>query len=211
MKYPPFFIITLSMLLGSISLQAQESVRAHSFGERLSLNLGFANHSVGFPLQNQLKAFNPSISNLGIAARLNRSQQHQLLLSVQSSFLANEVIGNSFLLGLAISYRYTHPTGFYTQLGLELGTLSQQSVREAYSYPILNIDPQPEKLSMTSSYSGLGWQLGYRLSKTGWSRFSVFLSQRFLIQSPYFSISAFDILPQNLLAIGFSYQLGSQN
>ncbi|MEM6345883.1 MAG: hypothetical protein AAF927_18460 [Bacteroidota bacterium] len=204
MKYRPYFLLLLLLILSSPYLRAQELVQDHSFGERLSLHLAIGNHSVGFPLQNQFKAFNPALSQLGITVRLNRSTKHSLLLGLSTSGIRNEVVGNSWLLGLELAYRYRHPSGVYTQLGLEMGALSQRSVREAYSFPFPSDDFQPEQLSLNTSYSGLAWQLGYQFDQ----RLSVFLSQRFFIQSPYFSVAVFDILPQNVLAIGLSYQLG---
>lgn len=207
MKYLFFFPVLTFLLCASPQLKAQDFDDEHSFGERLALSLALGNHSVGFPLQNQLKAFHPAISNLGLECRLNRSRKHSLLLGARTSLIANEVVGNSLLLGLDLSYRYTHPSGIYTQLAIEMGALSQRSARDAFPYPSLSDGFEAETLSQSSSYSGLAWYLGYQLKGPRLQNFSLFLSQRFFIQTPYFAVAAFEIMPQNLLSIGLRYQI----
>ncbi|MEL6845329.1 MAG: hypothetical protein AAFP02_19150 [Bacteroidota bacterium] len=206
MKYFSFISILLFLCCHSHFLQAQDSVEDHSFGERLALRIAIGNHTVGFPLQNQLKAVNPAISNLGLSCRLNRNKKHSILLGLGSSFIANEVIGNSFLLGLDLSYRYTFSGGLYTQVGIEMGALSQRSVRAAYSFPGPDATVTPIAQTLGTSYSGLVGYIGYQFQQDSLQKLSVFVSQRFFIQAPYFAVQAFDILPQNLLSIGINYQ-----
>lgn len=210
MKYFSFISILLFLCCHGAILQAQDSVEDHSFGERLALSLAIGNHSVGFPLQNQFKALNPAVSNLGLSCRLNRNKKHSIRLGLRSSYIANEVVGNSFLLGLDLSYRYTFSSGLYTQLGIEMGALSQRSVRNAYRFPSPDATFPPVNQSLGTSYSGLAGYLGYQFQQEGLQKLSVFVSQRFFIQAPYFAVQAFDILPQNLLSIGVNYQLGNR-
>lgn len=210
-RYVPFLVLfSLAFLHPSLSFTQSEDTLDKSKPSRWSINLALGNHSVGFPLQNLGSALNPSISDLGLEYRLNKGHKHVFSLASQSSFVHNPVIGHSFLNGLSLNYTYIHRSGITAGMDLGLGHLLQMYPRDTYSFNPQKETYEPSAITnISSSYSGFGLTVGYDLNPRFKRAYTIFLRNKFYIQSPYFNTAAFPILPQNILELGLKINLNA--
>lgn len=176
---------------------------------RFSIQGGFANHIVGLPIQNLFSAYNPAIADVGIGFRLNKKTDKQIIISSQTSFICNSVIGNTLFTGLGIGFQYTNKTGIIVGLGLHSSGVLQFIPNPTYSfngsvYEATKLKPQV--------FSAIGYDLniGYDFSNKFDKRYALFIRNKFILQSPYFDIEAFGIMPQNLFEMGFIYKMKSR-
>ncbi|MEO1450403.1 MAG: hypothetical protein AAFV07_12800 [Bacteroidota bacterium] len=179
---------------------------------RWAIQVGLGVHSVGFPLQNLGAGFRPAITDVGLEFRMIRGPKHQLSLATQSTFVFNDVIGNSLLTGLSLQYAYTHRLGVVAGVDLNLGSLLQWYPRET-----LHFDPVDGKYSSQpgeihqNGHSGFGLMLGYDLESRYELPLVLFVRNKFYIQPTYFQTGAFPVMPQNILALGVKIKLAPRN
>ena len=177
---------------------------------KLPLRIAIGNHAIGFPFQNTFKAFNPHFS-VGTELGLNKNQKHRLLLSSNLGFFRNSVIGNSLTLDFEFGYRYTHRRGLFIETALGLGIINQFHPRDIYT--INPDDGSYEQVSDRGTFASLvGWKigLGYDFSKHSKHPFRIGINHHFLIQSPYFELENFPIMPQLITNITLTYKFKKQ-
>lgn len=177
---------------------------------KLPLSIAFGNHAIGFPFENSFKAFNPHFS-VGTELGLNKNQKHRLLLSSNLGFFKNKVIGNSWMADIELGYRYTHKTGLFIETGLGLGLIVQFHPRDIYALnPSNGSYDQVSDKGTFASLIGLKTGLGYDFSKHSKHPFRIGINHHFFIQSPYFDLESFPIMPQSTTNISLSYKFKKQ-
>jgi len=173
---------------------------------KFPLNISIGNHAVGFPFENLFAAFNPSIS-VGTERKLNKSKKHQLIASSNLGFIRNKVIGNTITFDINIGYRYTSRFGIYTETHLGLGAINQFHPNDIYT--LTETGNKYEKVSNSGTFSnltGLRMGIGYDLSRRSRVPLSVGLSHNFFIQTPYFDVANFPIMPQSTTNISITFK-----
>jgi hypothetical protein len=200
------FISVFWILAATAPLSAQSGP---AFG-RLSVNAALGAHSVGFPFQNLLAGRGFALSSLGLEIRLNKSLKHSLFLASNTAIIKNSTIGNTVLFGSDLGYRFTSKSGVYSSLALGLGALWQSHTRETYRYDAdSDIFLSANDKGKFASQVGGSIALGYDFSRKHGKRYAVFLKNQFFIQSPYFDVKAFPVMPQNIVQIGLNVKLNS--
>ena len=207
MKYYHFLKATaMSLLLvaGSFVNGYGQSEVTPTFG-RFAVNSAFGNQVVGFPFQNLFSDFNFVLTDVGATFRLNKGTKHSFLLGLNLSFTQNNTLGNSTFLGADLAYRYTHPSGAFIGTGFELGTISQSYPRATYFYDQEQGVYQNGDDRFSAGYSGVVFRIGYDFKTRLNSPFSIYLVQKSIFQSPYLELEVFNVMPQNVLAVGVIY------
>lgn len=188
-----------------VSYAQSPSSNSPSFS-RWSIQGAIGNQTIGFPFENTFAAFNPALSDFGLHYRINKHPRHTLSVGIANSCLFNETTGNSFVVHLDLGYTYTHTSGVFGSLGLDIGSGFLFQAREGFTY---NADAQvyePKPNRFNAGYSGFQLTLGYDMGPRFNKPFSFFLRNKFGILSPYFPIELVPILPQNILELGFAFK-----
>lgn len=173
---------------------------------RFPLKIAIGDHAVGFPYQHSFGTFNPYLS-VGTERGLNRNQKHHLLASSNLGFIRNNVIGNTITIDFGLGYRYMHNIGLFIETALDLGLLDQFHPRDIYEQN--TSDGSYEKISDRGTFSsliGLKTGLGYDLSKNSKHPFRIGIDHNFFIQTSYFDVENFSIMPQTTTSISITYK-----
>lgn len=185
-------------------LRAQENEQIEYSNYPLKISLG--NHAVGFPFQNSFDALNPHIS-LGTEKGLNKSNTHRPFIASSLGLIINKFIGNTITLDLDLGYRFTAKGGLYLDMALGLGILNQFHPNDIY---IQNAtDGSFQKVNdngRLSSLISLKTGFGYDFSRKTSLPFSIGISHDFFIQTSYFDVANFPIMPQSTTNILITYK-----
>lgn len=200
-------IILLSLISVSLSIKAQNDAAQTDKYYKLPLQISFGNQCVGLAYQNLFSAFNPSLS-VGTEIGYNKRIKHRISQTASIGFFANDVIGNTVSLSTDFCYRYNHKSGVFADISLGLGLLNQFHPRDIYEYN--STTGEYDKVKDFGKLAALlenGLSLGYDLSKTTKYPISIFVKHNFFIQSPYFDIKSFPIMPQSITQIGLKINI----
>lgn len=199
------YLLILFLLSNAYWLKAQDnSPIAYS---KLRLKVALGNHTVGFPYQNSFAAFNPHLS-VGTELSLNNNQKHQLFTSANVGFFRNKVIGNTITMDIDFGYRFIHKKGIFIETALGLGVLEQFHPRAIYELnPSADSYKKIKDKGTFASMIGLKMGIGYDFSKQSNRPFSIGISHNFFIQTPYFDVDNFPIMPQSTTNISIIYKL----
>jgi len=198
-----FFLIIFALSSSSL-IKAQENEKTEY--SKFPLKVALGNHAVGFPFQNVLSASNPFLS-LGSELNLNKNIKHRLYFSPSLGFIRNKVIGNTIALDLKIGYRFMHRAGPYLEVDLGLGILDQFHPRVIYEQN--ETDGSYEEIKDRGTFASLisnNFGIGYDFSKNSKYPFRLSLNHNFFIQSPYFDVESFPIMPQSTSSITLTYK-----
>ena len=202
------YLLILLTLSSSYLVEAQD-VNPIEYS-KFPLKISIGNHAVGFPFQNSFNAFNPHFA-VGTEKRLNKNQKHQLYLSSNLGFIRNKVIGNTITIDFHFGYRYTRHKGLFIETALGLGVLNQFHPRDIYQQN--TTDGMYEKVSDNGTFAsllGLKMGIGYDFSKHSNTPFRIGLNHNFFIQTTYFDLANFPIMPQSTTNITFTYKFKKQ-
>jgi len=205
--FKKYFLI-LFALSCSFLIKAQESSPIEY--SKFPLKIAIGNHAVGFPYQNSFSTFNPHLS-IGTELGFNRSQKHRLFLSSNLGFIRNKVIGNTITGDLDLGYRYTQKKGIFIETAFGIGILDQFHPREIYQ---LNASDGTYELSTDkdrfASLLGLKMGIGYDFSATSEIPIHLGINHNFFIQTSYFDVMNFPIMPQSTTNITLTYKFKKQ-
>lgn len=197
------YLLILIAISASYFTNAQASEVEYS---KLPLKIEIGNHVVGFPFENSFTAFNPHIS-IGTEIGINKNQKHQLFAATNLGYVNNKIIGNSILFDFDLGYRFTMKGGVFVKTSLSLGILNQYHPNDIYQQNIENGDyVKVDDKGTTASLVGLKMGIGYDFSKNTKFPFRVGLTHNFFIQSPYFDVKSFPIMPQSTSNISITYK-----
>lgn len=189
---------------------AQKETHQKEFS-RFALKAGFGSQVVGFPFENITTSSHPAIM-IGGEYKLNKSIKHTLSIASTSFFFENKTIGHTFVTSLDFIYRYTHKSGFFSDISVAIGTIYQVHPRSVYE---LNQNTMEyAKISddgKFSSHIGFGVGFGYDFNIKFNKPIKVFVKNNFILQTPYFDSKQFPIMPQNIVNVGISYCLPKIN
>lgn len=197
-------LLILLTLSSTYLIKAQDSrpIEYSSF----PLKIAIGNHAVGFLYENSFKAFNPHLS-IGTELALNRNQKHQLVTSSNLGFIRNKVIGNTIVIDFDLGYRYTHKSGVFIETALGLGLLEQFHPRDIYEQNVVDATYQKvEDKGTFASLIGLKTGIGYDFSKDSKHPFRLGINHHFFIQTSYFDVENFPIMPQSTTNITITYK-----
>jgi len=198
----PFLLVFL--LLPSFYLQAQDNSTLEY--SKFPLKVSIGNHVVGFPYENLTSTYNPHFS-VGTERFLNKSLKHQLFLASNLGFISNRVIGNSILIDLDFGYRYAAPKGFFIDIALGSGAIDQFHPAEIYQQNSSDGSYQKVKdKGRWSSLISLKTGIGYNFSKKTNLPIAIGLTHNFYIQTSYFDVENFPIMPQSTTNISITYK-----
>ncbi len=197
------YLLILFALSSSYLITAQEDDLIEY--SKFPLKIAIGNHAVGFPYQNSFNAFNPHIS-VGTEKGLNKNQKHHLFASSNLGFIRNQVIGNTITIDLNLGYRYTHKVGLFIETGLGLGVLDQFHPRDIYEQTNDNSYQKVKDKGTFASLIGIQTGIGYDFSKNSKTPFRVGINHNFFIQTTYFDVASFPIMPQSTTNITITYK-----
>ncbi len=198
-----YLLIFIGLLGVHISIAQDANASSYT---KFPLKIAIGNHAVGFPFQNSFNAFNLHLS-LGTELGLNKNLKHSLFLSSDLGYISNGVIGSSINLNVDFVYRYTHKTNFFLETALGIGMLNQFHPRDIYA--LNESDGTYDKISdngTIASLIGFKTALGYDFSKKTDFPFRIAFSHHFFIQTAYFDLRNFPIMPQSSSNILISYK-----
>lgn len=197
-----FFI--LFALSCSCLIKAQEGSPIEY--SKFPLKLAIGNHAVGFPYQNSFSAFNPHVS-IGTELGLNKNPKHSLFLSSNLGFFRNRVIGNTITADFDLGYRYMHKKGLFIETSFGLGALDQFHPRDIYELnPTVGTYEASADKGTFSSSIGFKMGIGYDFSKNSNTPFRIGINHNFFIQTVYFDVMSFPIMPQSTTNITITYK-----
>jgi hypothetical protein len=204
MQYKKLFTFLFAAIPLLVAAQSNPGNAVYS---RLPVRILFGNQSVGFPYQNLSSAFRPAFA-IGTEFRYNKNPKHRLFQTAGISYSSSEEIGNKAILGTEFGYRFTHQTGLFADISLGLGIVSQSHPRAIYQYNSATGEYDSTKDKGTGGMALInGMSLGYDFSKKGKYPLSVFLKNSIFIQSPYFAVKSFTIMPHSFTQIGLSLKI----
>ena len=198
------YLLILLALSSSYWVKAQDDSAIEY--SKFPLKIAIGNHAVGFPYQNSFSAFNPHLS-VGTERGLNKNQKHHLFISSNLGFIRNKVIGNTITMDLDFGYRYTHVKGLFFETALGIGLLDQFHPRAIYKQN--TTDGTYKKVSDKGTFASLiGFKMGigYDFSKKSNRPFRIGLTHNFFIQTTYFDVKNFPIMPQSTTNILITYK-----
>ena len=191
------------VLVGAKDLRAQTNGTTYS---KFPLKVAFGNQVVGFPFENVFSTFNPHIS-AGTERVINKNQKHGLLLSTNLGFIRNTVIGNIISLDFDFGYRYTSAKGLYLEADLGMGLITHFHPGDIYQQNASDGTYSKVKNSgRSSSLIGLKLGIGYDFSKRSKYPIAVGLIHNPFIQTSYFDVASFPIMPQSTTKILITYK-----
>lgn len=195
------FLISLSF---AIELQAQENNQSEYY--KLPLKIAMGNHAVGFPYQNTFSSLHPNIS-IGSEFPLNKNHKHQLYLSSNIIFIDNNIIGNTIASDLNGAYRFVHSKGIFIENELGLGIVNQYHPRAIFE--LNSEDGSYSKIDdngTLSSLIGIRSGIGYDLFRKYNLPIKIGINHYFFIQTSYFDVVSFPIMPQSTTNITIHYK-----
>lgn len=198
------YVLMLLALSSAYLIKAQD-VNPITYA-KFPLKIAIGNHAVGFPFQNSFSAFNPHFS-VGTELGLNRNSKHHLFVSSNLGFIRNNVIGNTITMDLDLGYRYTNKTGLFLETTLDLGILEQFHPRVIYEQN--TTDHTYQKITDKGTFAsliGLKMGIGYDFSKNPKYPFRIGINHHFFIQTVYFDVANFPIMPQTTTNITITYK-----
>lgn len=199
-KYSFLFLIFFLPIL--LIAQKEEPIRYTKFPLKISIG----NQVVGFPFQHPFKSFNPHFS-IGTELGLNKNLKHRLLLSSSLGFIQNDIIGNAIPIDFHFNYRYTNKIGIYFQPSLGFGISKQFHPRDIYVLKPSNDGYEKKNdQGILSTIIGLKIEMGYDFSKKSNYPISIGIQHNFFIQTPYFDLDNFPIMPQTITNISLTYK-----
>ena len=171
------------------------------------VRLSFGNQVVGFPFQNLFTSFHPGLM-AGTEFGYNKSEKHRICQTLNLGFSFSRQIGNKVMLSSDFCYRYTHPSGAFAELSFGFGVLNQYHARETYKFN--SSSGEYDRVGDPGKFGtmlGYGMGLGYDFSRKGGFPVSVFIKNTFFIQSPYFDLKDFPVMPQSTLQAGLTIKI----
>lgn len=198
------FLVILLALSSSCLVKAQDNGNVKY--SKFPLKIALGNHAVGFLYQNSFKAFNPHLS-VGTELGLNKNQKHRLFVSSNLGFFRNEAIGNSITLDFDLGYRYTAKMGLFIETALGIGLLNQFHPADVYQQN--DLDGSYEKVADRGTMASIiefKTGIGYDFSIKSKRPFRIGINHVFFIQSPYFDLDKFPIMPQSTTNISITYK-----
>ncbi len=198
------YLLILLALSSSYLMQAQDDSSIEY--SKFPLKIAIGNHAVGFPYQNSFNAFNPHFS-VGTERGLNKNQKHHLFVSSNLGLIRNKVIGNTITIDLDLGYRYTHKVGLFIETGLGLGMLDQFHPRDIYEQTNDNSYQKVKDKGTFASLIGIKTGIGYDFSKNSKNPFRIGINHNFFIQTIYFDLANFPIMPQSTTNITITYKI----
>ena len=171
------------------------------------VRISFGSQVVGFPYQNLFSAFHPVFS-AGTEFRYNKNEKHRICQTLNIGYSFNEQIGNKLLLNSDFCYRYTHSSGVFADISMGLGLVDQYHPRKTYKYN--SSTGEYDRVSDWGKFGiqlGYGMSLGYDLSRKTHYPVSLFVKNTFFIQSPYFDLKDFPVMPQSTVQIGVTIKI----
>ena len=202
-KLRKYLIILLSIASPFLVNAQEESLLSYS---KFPLKLAIGNHAVGFLYQNSFDALNPHVS-LGTEFGLNKNQKHQLFASSNIGFFKNLVIGSTMAVDLNLGYRFTHKIGLFLETELGLGFLNQYHPRAIYvqNSEDGSYEKTTDKGTLASSI-GFKTGIGYDFSKNAKTPFRLGINHNFFLQTSYFDVASFPIMPQSTTNLTLTYK-----
>jgi len=204
MKQLNLLVTALFIFLGVQFIQAQDS-EAPSYS-RLPIKLSVGSHTVGFPFQNLFSSPNSSLA-IGTELGINKNRKHQLYTAANLGFVRNKAIGNTATLSIDLGYRFTSKSNLFFESALGIGMANQFHPTTIYQ---LNSDTEVyeevKDRGINASLIGLDVGLGYDFSNNSSTPFKLSIHHRFFIQSPYFDVESFPIMPQSITNITLTYK-----
>ena len=198
------YLLILFALSSSYLISAQDAGTINY--AKFPIKIAIGNHAVGFPYEHSFKAFNPHFS-VGTELGLNKNQKNHLFLSSNLGFFRNKVIGNTIILDLDLGFRYTNKKGIFIETALGLGILNQFHPRAIYEQnPTEGTYEKITDKGFSASSIGLKMGIGYDLSKNATVPFRIGISHNFFIQTLYFDLENFPIMPQSTTNITLTYK-----
>ncbi|MCX6266748.1 MAG: hypothetical protein NTW16_05235 [Bacteroidetes bacterium] len=199
-------IIVVLLVSLTIIAEAQTDHAATPYF-RLPIRVSFGSQAVGFPYQNLFSAFNPSFS-AGTEFRYNKNETHRICQTLNVGFSVSDQIGSKVMLNSDFCYRYTHSSGVFADISIGLGLLNQFHARKTYQYN--SSTGEYDKVKDYGTFGlmlGYGMSLGYDFSRKNRYPVSIFVKNTFYIQSPYFDMTNFPIMPQSTIQIGLTVKI----
>ncbi len=198
------YVLILLAVSSSYLLNAQDTTPIEYAKYPLKLSLG--NHVVGFPLENLFSSFNPHLS-IGTERGINKNQKHHLFVAASLGFFRNKVIGNTLFLDLDLGYRFTHKRGLYVETSLGLGTLNQYHPRATYQQNTTDGSyKKRNNKGFFASSIALKLGIGYDFSKKSNLPVRIGIHHNAFIQTTYFDVDNFPIMPQSTTNISITYK-----
>lgn len=174
---------------------------------KLPIKASFGTIAVGYPYQNLFTAFNPTFA-LGTEFRYNRNITHRLYQTLNLECAFSTELGTKVMVQTDFGYRYTHPIGIFGNVSLGIGILNQFHPRETYQYnPSSGEYDAVRDNGIYGILMGYGLGVGYDFSRKTRCPISLFLQSSFFIQSPYFDLQDFPIMPQSTFQLGISIKI----
>ena len=197
-------LLILLTLSSAYLSKAQDSLPIEYSAFPLKIAIG--NHAVGFLYENSFTAFNPHLS-IGTELGLNRNLKHQLFTSANIGLIRNKVIGNTITVDLDIGYRYAPKSDFFLETSIGLGVLEQFHPRAIYEQNTTDVAYQKvDDKGTFASLIGLKTGIGYDFSKKVASPFRLSVNHHFFIQTTYFDVDYFPIMPQSTTNITITFK-----
>ena len=169
------------------------------------------NQVVGFPFGNIASSFHPTIMG-GVEYKLNKNVRHTLAVAFTSFLYKNKTIGNTFATSLDFLYRYTHKSGLFSDVSVDIGSIYQVHPRTVYELNQTTMEyNKTTDNGKFSSQVGFGVGVGYDFNIKFNKPFKIFLRNNFILQTPYFDSKQFPIMPQNVLNVGVTWSLPKMN
>lgn len=201
-------LLILVAIVSTYSLAAQD-VEELSYS-RFLIKAAAGNHVIGFPFENSFSAFNPSLS-LGAELGINKSEKHRFFVSSNLVLIRNKVIGNTITSDIDFGYRFTQKAGLFIESSLSLGLLEQFHPRDIYQLD--STDMTYQKINDKGTFSsliGIRVGAGYNLSKKFNFPIRIGFNHHFFIQTIYFDLQSFPIMPQSTTSITITYKFKKQ-
>ena len=174
---------------------------------KLPVRISLGSQVVGFPYENLFSSFNPTFS-IGTEFRYNKSEKHRIYQTLNLGFSSSPQIGYKLMLNSDFCYRYTHSSGVFADISIGLGLANQYHPRETYKYNEATGEYDHVKdRGVFGLMLGYGMSLGYDFSRKTRIPVSVFVKNTFFVQSPYFDLKDFQIMPQSTIQIGFTIKI----
>lgn len=203
-------VITRKHLLILIALSASFLASAQLNSEieysKFPLKISVGNQAVGFPFENSFNAFHPHFS-IGTEIGINKNLKHKLFAATNLGFIKNQVIGNTIILDLDLGYRYTAQRGLFIETALGIGILNQFHPSDIYVQDASTGNYESVKDEGTfASLIGLKMGTGYDFSRNSNLPIRVGVTHNFFIQTTYFDVASFPIMPQSTTNISITYK-----
>lgn len=188
-------------------LRAEEKDSTYgSFINRISISVAMGNHTIGFPFQNLYASFNPVLFDGGAELKLNKKKKSFWYTFIGTCIVRNNQIGHSVMPAIGIGYRWFNKSNYWLSAALETGAIVQFHPTQTFIYnKETNAFKHGNNTPFLSQCVGFSLSVGYNLSVKYDIPLSVMIKNRFFIQSTYFNLASFPIMPQNMMETGIIY------